>query len=74
MIVGVYVNDLIITREDMEVLGRFKREMLKNFMMSDLGMLNYYLGIEVQQSTAGDHHLPKCVREETDGQSWASGQ
>ncbi|XP_022946890.1 uncharacterized protein LOC111450831 [Cucurbita moschata] len=36
----------------MKVFGRFKREMSKNFMMSDLGMLNYYLGIEMQQNTA----------------------
>ncbi|XP_023539464.1 uncharacterized protein LOC111800112 [Cucurbita pepo subsp. pepo] len=49
---GVYVDDLIITRGDMEVLGRFKREMSKNFKMSDLGVLIYYLSIEVQQSIA----------------------
>ena len=53
LIMGVYVDDLIITRGDMEVLGRFKREMSKNFKMSDLGVLSYYLGIEVQQSIAG---------------------
>ena len=52
MIVGVYVDDLIITGGDMEVLGRFKRKMSKYFKMSDLGVLNYYLHIEVQQSTA----------------------
>ncbi|XP_023006810.1 histidine-rich glycoprotein-like [Cucurbita maxima] len=40
LIVGVYVNDLIISRGDMEVLGRFKREMSKNFKMSDLGVLS----------------------------------
>ena len=34
MVVGVYVDDLIITRGDMEVLGRFKREISKNFKMS----------------------------------------
>ena len=47
LIVGVYVDDLIIIGGDMEVLGRFKREMSKNFKMSDLGMLSYYLYIEV---------------------------
>ena len=51
MIVGVYVDDLIIIGGDMEVLGRFKREMSKNFKMNDLVVLSYYLGIEVQQST-----------------------
>ena len=53
LIVGVCVDDLIITGGDMEVLGRFKREMSKNFKMSDLGVLRYYLSIELQQSTAG---------------------
>ena len=53
LIVGVYIDDLIITGGDMEVLRRFKREMSKNFKMSDLGVLNYYLDIEVQQSTTG---------------------
>ena len=37
----------------MKVLGRFKREMSKNFKMSDLGVLSYYLSIEVQQNTTG---------------------
>ena len=36
----------------MEVLERFKMEMSKNFKMSNLSVLSYYLGIEVQQSTA----------------------
>ena len=53
LIMGVYVDDLIITRGDMEVLGRFKREMSKNFKMSDLGVLSYYLGIEVPQNSTG---------------------
>jgi len=40
LIVGVYVDDLIITRGDMEIFGRFKRDMSKNFKMSDLGVLS----------------------------------
>ena len=48
LIVGVYIDDLIITGGDMKVLGRFKREMSKNFKMSDLGVLSYYLSIELQ--------------------------
>jgi len=41
------------TGGDMKVLVRFKREMSKNFKMSDLSVLSYYLDIEVQKSTAG---------------------
>ena len=47
LIVGVYVDDLVITGGDMKVLERFKREMSKNFKMSDLRVLSYYLGIQV---------------------------
>ena len=48
LIVGVYVDDIVLIRGDMEVLGRFKREMSKIFKMSDLGVLSYYLDIKVQ--------------------------
>ncbi|XP_023521618.1 uncharacterized protein LOC111785458, partial [Cucurbita pepo subsp. pepo] len=50
---GVYVDDLIITRGDVEVLGRFKKEMSKNIEISDLGVLYYYLDIEVPQNSTG---------------------
>ena len=53
LIVGVYVDDLIITGGDTQVLSSFKKEMCKTFKMSDLGSLSYYLGIEVQQSVDG---------------------
>ena len=70
LIVGVYVDDLIITGGDMEVLERFKREMSKNFMMSDLTVLSYYLGPEYYRH----HHLPKCVCEEATGHNWVCRQ
>ena len=53
LIVGVYVDDFIIIGGDMEVLEWFKKEMSKNFEMSDFGVLSYYLGIEVQQNSTG---------------------
>uniref|UniRef100_A0A8I6Y7V3 Integrase catalytic domain-containing protein n=1 Tax=Hordeum vulgare subsp. vulgare TaxID=112509 RepID=A0A8I6Y7V3_HORVV len=49
LIVGVYVDDLVITgAREQEVLG-FKKEMQQLFSMSDLGLLRYYLGLEVKQ-------------------------
>jgi hypothetical protein len=45
--VGVYVNDLIITDTNDVVITEFKTEMKNRFQMSDLGLLSYYLGIEV---------------------------
>jgi hypothetical protein len=49
----VYVDDLIILGKSTEVVNVFKQEMKKLFRMSDLGVLSYYLGIEVRQSVKG---------------------
>ena len=46
--VGVYVDDLIITGARTEDINCLKREMATHFRMSDLGALSYYLGIEVR--------------------------
>jgi hypothetical protein len=47
--IGVYVDDLVITGPHKEEICKFKREMAAEFKMSDLGLLRYYLGIEVRQ-------------------------
>ena len=52
VIVGVYVDDLIITGAKEGGVVAFKAEMQRLFRMSDLGLLSYYLGIEVRQSKA----------------------
>lgn len=49
-IVGVYVNDLIITGESIKDINKFKFQMNKLLCMSDLGLFSYYLEIEVGQS------------------------
>jgi hypothetical protein len=48
---GVYVDDLIITGTNDAVIIEFKTEMENRFQMSDLGLLSYYLGIEVRQGS-----------------------
>jgi hypothetical protein len=49
LLMGVYVDDLVITStKDVEV-AVFKEEMKATFQMSDLGPLFFYLGIEVHQ-------------------------
>ena len=48
LIVGVYLDDLIITDARAEDIDSFKREMVARFRMSDLSALSYYLGIEVR--------------------------
>jgi hypothetical protein len=49
LLVGVYVDDLIITGTSSEAIAQFKKQMHELFQMSDLGEPSYYLGIEVQQ-------------------------
>jgi hypothetical protein len=53
LIVGVYVDDLVIVSAQQLEVNSFKAEMKKLFNMSDLGTLSYYLGIEVAQGDRG---------------------
>jgi hypothetical protein len=53
LLVGVYVDDLIITGNDVNEIAKFKLQMQTTFKMSDLGLLSFYLGIEVQQGSNG---------------------
>nr|GEX33807.1 ribonuclease H-like domain, reverse transcriptase, RNA-dependent DNA polymerase [Tanacetum cinerariifolium] len=53
LLIGVYVDDLIITGTPKNEIDKFKAQMEEKFKMSDLGLLAYYLGIEVTK-TNGD--------------------
>jgi hypothetical protein len=50
--IGVYVDDVIITRNDLDEIVKFKLQMHASFKMSDLGLLSFYLGINVQQGSS----------------------
>jgi hypothetical protein len=49
LLVGIYVDDLLITGADKKEITKFKLQMKELFKMSDLGLLTYYIGIEVHQ-------------------------
>ncbi|XP_024314609.1 uncharacterized protein LOC112270752 [Brachypodium distachyon] len=53
LLVGVYVDDLLIIGQKSTEVEAFKAQMKDMFSMSDLGLLSYYLGIEVSQSSEG---------------------
>lgn len=53
LIVCLYVDDLIYTGNDMAMLDIFKQSRMTEFDMSDLGLMYYFLGIEVEQSLTG---------------------
>ena len=53
VIVCLYVDDLIFTRNDDVMFKEFKKSMMVEFEMSDLNMMHYFLGIEVVESDDG---------------------
>jgi hypothetical protein len=48
VLVGVYVDDIVIIWSSQRDILKFKAEMMKMFRMTDLCLLHYYLGIEVR--------------------------
>ena len=53
LIVSLYVDDLIYTGNSGKMMEDFKKDMMETYEMSDLGMLHYFLGIEVLQNDEG---------------------
>ena len=53
LIVCLYVDDLIFTRNDEIMFAKFKKSMILEFDMTNLGKMRYFLGIEVMQKSDG---------------------
>ncbi|KAK0589362.1 hypothetical protein LWI29_013222 [Acer saccharum] len=49
----LYVDDLIFTGNNPAMFEDFKRRMVKEFEMTDIGLMAHFLGIEVVQSEKG---------------------
>ena len=49
----LYVDDMIITGDDMQGIQDIKHFLGRQFEMKDLGPLNYFLGLEVSSSADG---------------------
>jgi hypothetical protein len=73
LIVGVYVDELLIIGTSTKSIGRFKQEMAVVFKMSELGLLTYYLGIQVQHSSKGITLSSTYAAKEDPGESGAVG-
>ena len=54
MIIVLYVDDVIFTGNDDYLIEHFKTVMKEKFEMTDMGLLRYFLGIEVEQDKNGD--------------------
>ena len=48
-IICLYVDDIIYTTSSNPLLDKFKSQMMNGFEISDMGLLHYFLGLEVYQ-------------------------
>ena len=49
LIVLLYIDDLIFTGNNLKMVVEYREAMVKHFEMTDLGLMSYFLGIEVVQ-------------------------
>lgn len=52
-ILSVYVDDIVITGDDLENIAQLKSLLVAEFEVKDLGQLKYFLGMEVARSKNG---------------------
>lgn len=53
LVISLYVDDIIITGNNLKLIDKFKDDMKREFEMTDLGELNYFLGMEIIQDEEG---------------------
>ncbi|GKV17137.1 hypothetical protein SLEP1_g27679 [Rubroshorea leprosula] len=53
LILSLYVDDLLLTGNDLKLMEQFKKVMMQEFAMTYLGETKYFLGLEVQQLSKG---------------------
>ena len=49
----LYVDDLLVTRDSKQEIYMFKKEMMDEFEMSDIGRIAYFLGMEFVTTKRG---------------------
>lgn len=52
-IISLYIDDIIFTGNDESMFVEFKKYMMVEFEMTDLGRMRYFLGVEVMQKDNG---------------------
>ena len=53
LIIVLYVDDILITCISTSIIIEIKTALHKQFSMSDIGLLNFFLGLEINQSGSG---------------------
>jgi len=49
VVISLYVDDLLVTSNNPELIQQFKDDMLQVFKMTNLGEMSFFLGMEVNQ-------------------------
>ena len=49
LIICLYVNDLICTENNPKIFGDFKQALIREFEMTNIILMSYYIGIEIKQ-------------------------
>jgi hypothetical protein len=57
----LYVDDMIITGDDHEYITYVKAHLSARFLMSNLGTLRYFLGIEISSTLEGSFCLKRSI-------------
>ena len=53
LIVSLYVDDLIITDNNENMILTFKSDMMRRYEMNDIDLLHYFLGIKIKSREDG---------------------
>ena len=53
IVVCLYVDDLLVTGNNETEIANFKGEMMREFEMTDLDLISYFLGIEFKRTDEG---------------------
>ena len=53
LIVCLYVDDLIFTGNNPSMFDEFRKDMNSNFEMTDMGLMSFFLGLEIEQTGDG---------------------
>lgn len=64
ILVSIYVDDLIFAGNDDSLVEEFKQTMKQEFEMTDLGLMRFFLGVEIRQNSEGIHLCQKKYAQE----------
>nr|GEY37620.1 hypothetical protein [Tanacetum cinerariifolium] len=64
LVAALYVDDLIFTGNNKRMIDQFKELMTREFDMTNMGLMKYFLGLEVRQEIFGNFISQKAYAKE----------